>query len=246
MTTLEAGLIPVLPSTPENFRLIIERRCAYANAAERLHGDLSRYFAQGMVDGVTIRSETIAQLTLPSGNLVACDPTSVTEEFTRPFARKVAPGTYPVVAAVASLGEWGERVAFVMLKLADAQPVNWQSAETTLDDGTFSAAFGVDAGLGCLTDAETAAAFGRAQAEFAAAHPDGDFYAEVLTAGRDEEPNWIDYRPTPTSEANAVIFASGLGDGLYMSHWGLNEAGEPVCLVTDLQLFDADGSIMRA
>jgi hypothetical protein len=246
MTTLEAGLIPVLHSTPENFRLIIERRCAYASAAERLHGDLSRYFIPGVVDGVVMRTEPMAHLTLPSGRLVVCDPFTVGEEFTRPFARQVAPGAYPVVAAIASLGEWGERVAFVNVKFADVQPVTWQRAATSVDDGTISAAFGVDAGLGCVVDAVTAAAFGRVQAEFAAAHPDGDFYAEVLTAGKDEEPNWIDYRPDPASEANAVIFASGLGDGLYMSHWGLNEAGEPVCLVTDLQLFDADGSIMRA
>lgn len=246
MTTLEAGLIPVLPASPENFRLIIERRCAYATAAERLHGDLARYFEPGVIDGVAVRTETIAELVVPSGALVACDPFTVAEDFTRPFARKVAPGRYPVVASIASLGEWGERVAFVMVKLSEGRPVSWQRAETTFDDGTFSAAFGVDSGLACIADVTAVAAFGRAQGEFATAHPDGDFFADVLTAGLEEEPNWLDYRTDAASEANAVIFASGLGDGLYMSHWGLDEAGEAVCLITDLQLFDASGSIMRA
>lgn len=246
MTSPEAGLIPLLPASPENFRLIIERRCAYGTAAERLHGDLARYFEAGVVDGVCLRMETIAELAAPSGSIVVCDPFLMREDFTRPFAKTVAPGSYPVIASVAELGDWGERVAFVMVKLAEGRPVTWQRAETTLDDGTFSAAFGVDAGLACVADVTAAEAFGHAQAAFAAAHKDGDFYADVLTANMEAEPNWIDYHPYPASDANVVIYASGLGDGLYMSHWGLNEAGEAVCLVTDLQLFDASGSIMRA
>lgn len=28
-----------------------------------------------------------------------------------------------------------------------------------------------------------------------------------------------------------VMFASGMGDGIYSGYWGLDEKGEPVCLV---------------
>ncbi|PRS67378.1 hypothetical protein C6347_14900 [Bacillus sp. NMTD17] len=34
------------------------------------------------------------------------------------------------------------------------------------------------------------------------------------------------------------MFTTGFGDGMYPSFWGLDENGEPACLVTDFLIMD--------
>ncbi|WP_317615143.1 MULTISPECIES: DUF4241 domain-containing protein [Bacillus] len=35
-----------------------------------------------------------------------------------------------------------------------------------------------------------------------------------------------------------AMFTTGFGDGMYPSFWGLDENGEPACLVTDFLIMD--------
>lgn len=241
------GLAEILDASRDNLRVVLERRGAYARSSETAHVDFARYFAAGLVDGVPIRPEPIGVLQVPTGNIVASDPFYVMDADTHPFERTVPPGRYPVVAGLADLGPWGERVAFARLKLAETLPVAWELAATALTKDAFRNHYSVDAGLGLFADQAAAERFGRAQTRFSATNPSGNYYDEVLApCFQAHGDNWCDHRPDAGSDLNVIIFASGLGDGLYPSYWGLSATRETVCLVTDFQMFDADGTILRA
>jgi hypothetical protein len=244
--TIAAGRTPILEQSVDNMRVALERRRSYALAEHTQHIDFGRYFTNGLVDGVPMRIQTLGELNVPTGRIVAADPFYVAKDFTRPFERRVAPGRYPVIASLADLAGWGERVAFVMLKLSPAAPASWHLAETTLPEHVFRSHYGVDAGLGLFADLASAELFARMQRECATSHPQGNYYDDVLARCFEAHDNWCEHRPDPASDLNVIIFSSGLGDGLYPSYWGLTASGVPVCLVTDFQLFDREGTILQA
>lgn len=239
---------PIIDCRAENLQLALQRRGAYAVSGFSKPVDFGRYFTDGLIDGVRMRMESLGELDVPTGNVVACDPFYVMEDFTCPFERRIAPGRYPVLAALADLDSWGHRVAFAMLRLSTTAPAGWQLATTTFPNQghVFRSHYGVEAGLGLFADLAAAELFARVQTELAAAQPRGNYYDDVLAKCFERHPNWCDHRPDPTSSLNAIIFSTGLGDGVYASYWGLASGGEPVCLVTDFQLFDREGVILQA
>ena len=242
------GRVPILDCCEDNLRVAIERRYPYAVSGHTAPVDFGRYFTNGLVDGVPMWTQSLGELNVPTGSIVACDPVYVTtEHFRHPFERRVVPGRYTVVASLADLGSWGERVAFSMLMLSATAPANWELAETALPVHAYLRShYGVDAGVGLFGDLAAIELFARVQREFAVAHPQGNYEDEVLEDCFEGHSNWCDHRPDPASDLNTIIFRTGLGDGLYASYWGLGPAGEPVCLVTDFQLFDREGSILHA
>jgi hypothetical protein len=153
-------------------------------------------------------------------------------------------GHYGVDLSVVDLGAWGTRVAFSAVKFSDQPVAHWQVAETT-DPGGFTQFFGVDAGLGAYMDADTAKVFATVLQSFEAEHPSGNYYDDVLSRDLPPSALWGEHQPSEASPLKAVVFSSGLGDGLYFSYWGLDAAGQVAMLVTDFQLFDQSGTIVR-
>lgn len=175
--------------------------------------------------GWLLRREELGVLTLPSGQVMACDPTYESFEV-EPFTRLVRPGRYPVVVthAVQDGHEHGW-IAAAAIVLRDEAPARWELALCAgqrladLRPGEFYG-YGVDGGTGCFVDAETAA-------EFASRR----HFSRMLKAFErgDHRPMVHVHRDEPA----VAVFMSGLGDGCYASYWGLDARGEPVCLVTD-------------
>ena len=50
--------------------------------------------------------------------------------------------------------------------------------------------------------------------------------------------NWLEYYPEESNPLNVAMFASGHGDGMYPSFWGLNASGRVACLITDFQVLE--------
>lgn len=188
--------------------------------------------------GAQVRVESIAMLTLPTGRIVACDPIVFPDSAA--FERSVPPGSYPVSVSLALMGPGHIRVAGMRVELSQSTPVRWEAALVT---GQVAGAvapgesfgYGVDAGLGCFMDAATAATLARVMNEVEG--PSGNYYDDVLaTELSDVAKPWCDHHPVAADGANVVIAQSGWGDGMYSSHWGIDEGGDTVCLVTDFQV----------
>jgi hypothetical protein len=183
----------------------------------------------------------VGDLILSTGEIVACDPLVFPEA--EPFTARVAPGTYPVLLAIAQVSESDQRVAFAKLQFESGEPVTWQMAvvhgqdPSTLEpDHIFG--YSVDAGTGCFMD--------RAAAALLADRMKGDDeYSETIIDAMEKTdvPTWsyATVRPSAQHEDNCVVFSSGWGDGFYASYFGYSAAGTLTCLVTDFAvLWPAD------
>ncbi len=167
---------------------------------------------------------SVCELRVTSGHIVVCDPLVNPE---RPaLKRTVTPGTYPVEVFVKGYVQDAEynTVAVAVLRLTsdtvshlEMATINDQDLQTLGKDEFFG--YPVDAGMGCFMDAD-------AQTVFLEANPELGYE------------NWIEYHPEQGNPLNVAMFASGYGDGVYPSFWGLNSSGETVCLITDFQVLE--------
>jgi len=68
-----------------------------------------------------------------------------------------------------------------------------------------------------------------------------DAYFETLMAEMDKTYvntwTWANSEMDPLTNANLIMFSSGLGDGCY-AHFALDEERRPLLLVTDFGVFD--------
>ena len=188
---------------------------------------------------VAVEVPQLGTLRLPSGALVACDPTYLqpfepewvpksysSEQSLQPFTVTVPPGDYPVVL---SQFRWlrgsGQVEAAVKVWVSDGPVDRWEMAlragddPRTLADGSFFG-FGVDAGTGCFFDAAAASALARQTTEF--------------TLGDEQSRELID----DAAGANLIAYRSGGGDGYYPVWIGRTAVGDVACFVADLLTFD--------
>ncbi len=100
----------------------------------------------------------------PTGQIFACDPLVELED-TPPFIQTIPAGTYPVKICVVPSEQYGDRYACVKVEVSQEKPVRYELGmvgnedldEELGEDEYFG--FGVDAGMGCVADIQTQAAF---------------------------------------------------------------------------------------
>lgn len=171
---------------------------------------------------LSIEVHEAGSIRLPSGRLVAADPSSLDHD-AEPFAVAVGPGTYPVTVSLARFVTEPEHslVAAVKLSVTDKPVATWEMA---LRDGQDPLelghdeffGFGVDAGMGCFVDAES---------------------CPGLTEVWKELGGLVSPRFTMVADGAMAAWSSGYGDGSYPVWIGRDDAGEVVCFVADMLLF---------
>jgi hypothetical protein len=178
-------------------------------------------------------------LVLPSGQVIACDPANLRWEGDRvPFTRTTPTGSYPVVLCVtkAEDSSFSGLVSCAMVRFNSHKPVAWEMAllpgndPATLPLGCFFG-YGVDTGMGCFIDADTAARLSEDAVDRMLDQVTNALcpsYKSGLPA-KDGVGVVVDQ----VSGANLVAFHSGYGDGAYVSYWGIDPSGGPCCLVTE-------------
>jgi hypothetical protein len=181
--------------------------------------------------GGTVEPRPAGAVSVPSGRIVVCDPATGVPG-TRPLARAVPPGRYPVTISVGTLAVVGERrVAAAMVRFSARPIARWEAAAADGDDpatlktGQYFG-YGVDAGVACFADAGT---IERLTFE--------DWELAVVPALRAADPALLcGAAEIVVDGGDLVAFTSGAGDGLYASFWGLDADGQPVVLVTDFRI----------
>jgi hypothetical protein len=199
-----------------------------------LHFDIWGAFVDGAIcraglSDVTMRCHEAGAIVLPSGRIVACDP--FTGISTRSYRRTVEPGAFPVFLAIADYGH-DRRVAAAMILFQEGTvPVSWEDARVQGEAG-HAEGFIVDSGRACFRDVQIARRLAR-EAERGKL----DRWHRMIRAGLDEnhEPTWSWAGISLVSEGghDMVAFTTGLGDGSYCAHFGLDRDGEAVCLAAD-------------
>ncbi|MGQ2984612.1 DUF4241 domain-containing protein [Flavobacterium sp.] len=196
----------------------------------------------------------IGDVNLPTGRIIAADPFFTEEQ--RPFSRTVEPDKYPVYIYVAKMDELHHRIAYAKIKFRPETASRWILALTDdltpeelndLGDDEFYG-FPVESGLACFLDEETNAELIAKIDSVQDGKPESNYYDEVLAeefmqySGKNnfsrQLGDWNDHHPNAGSDNNAIMFASGWGDGYYPAYWGLGENGETIELTIDFLISD--------
>lgn len=208
--------------------------------------DYSKAFVDGhLLDSdfgpTRLRTHTIADITITSGFITACDPLVCPDS--EPFTQTVPNGTFPVDLSVAEFGD-DQRVAFARIRLGNSESVRWEPAITKgqdiaeLPEGHFFA-YPVDSGTGCFMGSETAKML--LKALWNDSSPEQDTYSDFMI--REMEKNyvhtwdWANFSFKESKE-NVVTFKSGLGDGRYPTFFGFDPNNKITELITDFIVVD--------
>ena len=181
-----------------------------------------------------LECRTIGDLHLPSGRVVACD--ALVEPALPPFARAVAPGSYPVWLSIAHLPGDDQRIAAAWLRLAEGLAEQWEPALLEGLPDQRDPAYGVDSGTGAFLSAEAA--------PLLASRLDDDFAEEAAAAMQAQYADTREWAILPAPGAaglHVALFSSGMGDGAYSSYWGFDAGGQAVCLLTDFDMVGRQG-----
>ena len=207
--------------------------------------DLDAHFTEKVIGNREVDVLDIGAVHFPSGTIFACDPLVELED-TPPFIQTIPAGTYPVKICVVPSEKYGDRYACVKVEVSREKPVRYELGMTgkedldeELDEDEYFG-FGVDAGMGCVADIQTQAAFKTYWAKRLEEDPDidpyNDLFCDLLEENAKACPkyqlshgDWINWT-VPDTDCNLPIFASGWGDGYYPVYFGYDAKGK-VCAV---------------
>lgn len=196
--------------------------------------DLESYFTSDEIMGEKMEVMEIGNVSLPSGKIVVRDPLVFLNANEKPYFTEVPKGNFPVTIAVVKSEDWGDRYAAVKVKFTDQKPVRYQEAlignenlEGVKEDDFFG--FHVDAGLGCIADAEALPEFDQFLAGLHVDNIYNDYFAGLFAQSYQENPNyqreggdWINWT-IPDTRYKIPMFASGFGDGTYPVYFAYDE-----------------------
>ena len=207
--------------------------------------NLEAHFTEKVIGNMEVDVLDIGTVRFPTGKIFACDPLMELED-TPPFLQTIPAGSYPVKICVVPSEKDGDRYACVKVEVSRENPVRYELGmvgsenldEELGDDDYFG--FGVDAGMGCIADIQTQAAFKEYWGKRLEAESDIDPYndlfcdlleenAKVYQKYQESHGDWLNWT-IPDTACDLPIFSSGWGDGYYPVYFGYDAKGE-ICAV---------------
>ncbi len=213
-----------------------------------------RQFEDGeMIDGlgydIVVHRRSIGELSLPSGQLVACDP--VHGLSAEPLDLGIDAGAYPVHLIIAEMRDEKE-IAYASVSIRRREARRWELAtlpktaeSTPWERQREDPGFQVDSGLAAVVDADTASAI---MSYKQVVMPEEDDYERHLWGRihrrRAHSVGWANLSlrsdlelPAP-STANMLAFDAGYGDGWYTCYAGYDREDHLVSVVIDFEVLD--------
>ena len=219
----------------------------YESIKEKLSckADLDAHFTEKVIGNREVAVLDIGAVHFPTGTIFACDPLVELED-TPPFIQTIPAGTYPVKICVVPSEQYGDRYACVKVEVSQEKPVRYELGMTGKEDLEEELGeddyfgFGVDAGMGCIADIQTQAAFKRYWAKRLEEDPDidpyNDLFCDLMEENAKAHPkyqeshgDWLNWT-IPGTDCNLPVFSSGWGDGYYPVYFGYDAKGE-ICAV---------------
>lgn len=167
----------------------------------------------------TLRLTNIAEITISSGKIVACDGFVFHDD---PLPVVFPLGKFPLTLAVAQFSN-DQRVACAMINLKNAKVTKWSNCGE----------YGVDSSTGCYMDVKSARLL-RKQTE-----KEPNYYLKVIAEMEKQRLGSVSAANIVLEEnslLNCVLFESGFGDGSYECFVGYDETGEAAKLVTNFRI----------
>ncbi|NIF07575.1 DUF4241 domain-containing protein [Chryseobacterium sp. Tr-659] len=201
--------------------------------------DIEAYFISDKIMDQKMEVMEIGNVSLPSGKVIVRDPLAYLNAEEKPYFVEVPKGNFPVSIAVVKTEEWGDRYAAVKVEFTKERPVLYREALIGIEnlegvkEGEYFG-FGVDTGLGCVTDQEVVPYVDKFISELNVDNIYDDYFAELFAKSYNENPqnqrdlgDWINWT-VPGTDYKIPMFASGFGDGLYPVYFAY-DAQEKIC-----------------
>ncbi|WP_265132478.1 DUF4241 domain-containing protein [Chryseobacterium oranimense] len=199
--------------------------------------DLETYFTSDEILEQKMQVMEIGNVSLPSGKILVRDPLVFLNAGEKPYFVQAPKGNFPVKIAVVKSEEWGDRYAAVKVEFTKEKPVLYREALIGienlegLNEGDYFG-FMVDAGLGCITDAEVLPYIDKFLTDLNVGNIYDDYFAEQFAKSYKEHPenqrelgDWINWT-VPNTDYHIPMFASGFGDGGYPVYFAYDEKDE--------------------
>lgn len=215
--------------------------------------DLHAYFTSKEISGKPVNLLSLGEISIPTGNIMVCDPLVYLERHSTPYFRKVPTGTFPLTVSVVTVEEDHYRYAAAKVQFTDKTPQAFTEALIGNEDleglaeGEYFG-FNVDAGLATVVDVKTREAYLAFYDAWKKENPDGNIYdgyfANVFAQSFKDNPqyqrsagdyiNWT----IPGTDLSIPMVQTGFGDGAYPVYFGLDENDEVCQLV--IQFIDIE------
>ena len=126
--------------------------------------DLDAYFTENKIGKINLDVLNLGKVSFPTGKIIACDPLIELEDAPA-YIQNIPPGNYNVDISVALSEKFGDRYSCVKVLINDNKPAYYdlgvignEDLDEELEDDEYFG-FCVDAGMGCILDESTQAAF---------------------------------------------------------------------------------------
>ena len=205
------------------------------------------FFRMLFTENQKIKVVRAGEADFPTGEVVLADPIAyLGTRYETVLQKKIPAGSYPVELSVCLSPIAGLRVAAARLLIRENPAVSYEIAmpkgkerEDLGMPGVFTF-FGVDAGLACFADSrlseENRTFFEQWEKENPGKNKYLDYFAALFQESCEAHPEFqnqgtgfLEWK-LPKSGKRAVLFTSGMGDGVYSGYWGIDAEGEIVSL----------------
>lgn len=184
----------------------------------------------------------------PTGKVVIADPlVYLGTKYETVLHREIPKGSYPVELSVLYSQTAGLRIAAARLRVREEKAAAYKLAmpdghtEEDINKPGVFVFMGVDAGMACFTDKRISEEYDAFLRKWHTENPDKNHYDDYFAAYfaesyencpefQREGGDFIEWT-IPEGQNKLVMFASGLGDGIYCGYWGENSSGEITELV---------------
>lgn len=216
--------------------------------------DFNKYFDEKEIAGIPLDIMDIGLCDLPGGKVIVADPLVYLDKDCTPYLVQAPAGSYKTEVCVIKPYD-GDCARYVVVRLRFNQNRAVKFYEALIgsedlenfEEGEYFG-FNVDAGLGCICDAQVNKIITDWRENWEKQNPDGeiynDYYYELFKESYKQNPqyqrdggDWINWQ-VPGTDYHVPFFQAGFGDGTYPVYWGFDESGAVCQLI--IQFIDIE------
>lgn len=201
--------------------------------------NIKKLFSKNFVENPLLETFEVGKISLPTGNLVACDPL-ITNDM-KEFKVRFPTGDFPVLL---HREKESNCVAYAEIVFGKDEIAEWkmattegQNIEELKDDEIFG--YPVESGMGCFMDLETQEClnvlekrlFHRKGADFMGIYE--EFFHDHFFDENGAIDQFAFLKPDEEKDGNIFAFETGYGEGFYASYIGFGKDSQPVKIVTE-------------
>lgn len=210
--------------------------------------DYEELFAQDEFEGMKLFQVPMGTVTIPTGEIIVCDPLVYLDKNTQPFRERVPAGIFEIETLAMEVEENYFRYIATRICFTAKEPVRYELALTGMEnlsdrETVNSIGFPVDAGLATVVDSKIRDDYCAFEQDWYEKNPDGniydDFFADLFAESYKKAPrfqrkegDWINF-VIPGTKYSIPMIQSGFGDGCCPVYFGYDKEGNICQLVME-------------